>query len=108
LGANVLTWYLYVVRTKENYLYTGVATNVKRRFKEHKSQGRKAAKYLLAHQPKSLAFSKSIGGRSLALKVEYRFKALAKKDKELIIKQKKLTYDKGTGKIIMPYMRKNK
>lgn len=93
-------WFLYVVRTIDGCLYAGIATDATRRFDEHVSQGRKAAKYLRAHKPESLAFYQAIGGRALALKVEYRFKRLAKSDKERIIRRKKLLFDEATGRIV--------
>jgi putative endonuclease len=95
-----LTWFLYVIRTVDNCLYAGIATDVRRRFLEHADGGRKAAKYLRAHKPASLVFFTAIGGRSLALKVEYRFKRLTKRDKEKIIRLEKLAFDDDTGMII--------
>jgi putative endonuclease len=83
----------------DNHLYAGVTTDVKRRFKEHKSLGPKAAKYLRAHRPQALVFSKVIGSRSLALKVEYRFKQLTKRDKEAIVRRKKMKIGIGPVKI---------
>ncbi len=40
-----------------------------------------------------------IGSRSLALKVEYRFKQLSKRAKEAIIMAGKLRFDRETGGI---------
>ncbi|MBN1757126.1 MAG: GIY-YIG nuclease family protein [Chitinispirillaceae bacterium] len=94
-----MIWYLYVIRTVDNCLYTGIATDVQRRFREHTAGGAAAAKYFCAHTPHSLAFSRKIGSRSQALKVEYRFKRLTKKAKETIIKRDTLLFDRKTGKI---------
>ena len=99
-GGTCAVWFLYAVRTIDGCLYAVVATDVPRRFNEHVSQGRKAAKYLRAHKPATLAFSQAIGGRSLALKVEYQFKRLTKSDKETIIRKKKLHFDPATGRIV--------
>jgi putative endonuclease len=96
-----MRWHLYVIRTVDNCLYTGVTTDVKRRFAEHKGQGPRTAKYLLAHRPAALAFSRAIGERSLALKVEYRFKQLVKREKESVIKRRRLAFDRVTGRIRM-------
>jgi predicted GIY-YIG superfamily endonuclease len=46
-------------------------------------------------------FTRRIGSRSLALKVEYRFKQLAKKDKEAIVRTGKLKFDRETGGVRM-------
>lgn len=94
-----LTWYLYVVRTTKDSLYAGIATNVRRRYQEHVTGSRKAAKFLRANPPKELVFKRRIGARSLALKVEYRFKRLSKRSKEAIIRTGKLHFDRESGKI---------
>lgn len=78
-------WHLYVVRTVDGCLYTGVTTDVKRRFAEHMAGGRRAARYLRAHRPAAIVLSRAIGTRSQALKAEYRFKQLTKEQKERAI-----------------------
>ncbi len=104
-GGEALIWHLYVVRTVDRNLYAGVSTDVARRFAEHASQGRKAAKYLRAHRPARLVFSQAIGTRSLALKVEYRFKQLAKPQKERIVRAGRLYFDEVSGRIAVPVRR---
>jgi putative endonuclease len=95
-------WYLYMVRTVDDSLYTGISTDVVRRFREHCAQGGKTAKYLLAHKPQSLAFSLALGDRSLALKVERHFKLLSKKDKDRIIDAQQLIFERDSGRIKIP------
>ena len=58
-------WYLYVIRTVDGSLYTGISTDVARRFREHLVQGRKTARYLRARKPLHVAFSQAIGDLSL-------------------------------------------
>ncbi len=93
------TWHLYVVRTVRGSLYAGIATNVNRRYQEHVTGGPKAARFLRAYPPKELVFKRCVGTRSLALKVEYRFKQLLKRDKEAIITAGKCRVDRKTGAI---------
>lgn len=93
-------WHLYVIRTDDRSLYAGISTDVRRRFKEHVAQGRKTAKYLLAHRPEYLAFSHPVGNRSLALKVEHSFKRLSKKEKEEIVDSQKMIFDRESGMIL--------
>ncbi|OGV62378.1 MAG: hypothetical protein A2283_17765 [Lentisphaerae bacterium RIFOXYA12_FULL_48_11] len=94
-----MTWHLYVVRTVKDSLYAGIATNVRRRYQEHVSGSRKSAKFLRANPPKKLIFKCRIGSRSLALKVEYRFKQLSKCNKEAIIRTGSLHFDRKSGEI---------
>ncbi|HPI93899.1 MAG TPA: GIY-YIG nuclease family protein [Deltaproteobacteria bacterium] len=95
-------WHLYLIRTMEGSLYTGITTDVQRRYREHLDQGGKAAHYLRAHKPLCLAFSQIIGDRSLALKVERRFKRLSKKIKERIAASGRLDFDRLSGEILFP------
>ena len=92
-------WHLYVIRTVEGSLYAGITTDVGRRYREHAAGGPKAARFLRARPPKELAFTRRIGSRSLALKVEYRFKQLSKKEKESIVAAGKFRLDRKTGAI---------
>jgi putative endonuclease len=96
------TWHLYVVRTIDDFLYAGIATDVQRRYKEHVAQGRKASRYLLAHKPRKLVLSLAVGDRRLALKVEYRFKQLPKAAKERIVDSGRMQFDGDTGRIQCP------
>ena len=94
-----MVWHFYVVRTVRGTLYAGIATNVRRRYQEHLSGSRKAAKFLRANPPEALVFKRRIGSHSLALKVEYRFKRLPKCDKEAIIRIGRLCFDRDSGNI---------
>jgi len=94
-----VTWYLYVVRTANGSLYAGIAMNVRRRYQEHVTGSRKAARFLRANPPKELVFKRRVGSRSLALKVEYRFKRLPKRNKEAIVRTGGLHFDRESGEI---------
>jgi putative endonuclease len=76
-------WFLYLVRTANNALYTGITTDVARRFLEH--QCGKGAKALRGKGELTLAFSAPVGERSLALRMEYRIKQLTKRQKERLV-----------------------
>ncbi len=77
-------WYLYIVRCRNGSLYTGIATDVERRFAEH--QANKGSKYLRGRGPLKLVFKKQIGKKELALKIERLVKKLPKLKKEKLIK----------------------
>lgn len=80
-------WSLYLVRTAEGSLYTGVTTDVQRRFAEHENKDKKnkGAKALRGRGPLTLAFKIVVGNRSDALKLEYRIKQLSRTDKQRLI-----------------------
>ena len=69
------------MRCADDSLYTGIATDVARRFQEH-SSGAKGAKYLQGRRPLKLAFHCTVGDRAAASRVEYRLKRLTKSSKE--------------------------
>ena len=81
-------WHLYMIRTKNGELYTGIATNVERRFTEHTESGKKGAKYLRGRGPLKLVYQQKIGTRSDALKAEAAVKKMSKEEKEGLVGKK--------------------
>jgi putative endonuclease len=79
-------WHVYMVRTREGTLYTGITLDVDRRMTEHRSGGGKGARYLRGRGPIELAFQRPIGERTLALQAEHRLKRMPKARKEAIVK----------------------
>ena len=72
-------WYLYLIECVDGSYYTGVTTNVGRRFEQHmKGVG---ARYTRSHKPLRLLASRPVGTRSEALKAELAVKRLPKEDK---------------------------
>jgi len=83
-------WSVYLVRCGDDSLYTGVATDVARRFAEHVEGGARAAKYLRGRGPLRLVFAAEIGARGAALTCEYRVKRLSRARKEAIVSGRSL------------------
>ncbi len=81
-------WHLYMIRVKNGSLYTGIATDVDRRFAEHVEGGKKGSKYLRGRGPLKLVFRKKIGTRSQASKAEAQVKKLPKSAKEQLARRK--------------------
>lgn len=77
-------WYLYLVRCKDGTLYTGITTDIARRFAEH--QNGKGSKYLRGRGPLALVFQRKIESKKLALVAENKVKKLPKMKKEELIK----------------------
>lgn len=74
------SWYAYVIRTEKGHLYTGITTDIERRFREH-AEGKKGAKFFRTSAPLELVFKKRFKDRSAASKFEARFKALNRREK---------------------------
>ena len=81
----LLDWYLYMVRCHDGSLYTGITTDIARRFAEHQGNNSAGAKYLRGRGPLLLVFQKKLGNRSLALSVESKVKKLSKARKEKLL-----------------------
>lgn len=79
-------YYTYIIRCEDNSLYTGITTDPKRRFYEHKDKTKKCAKYTLRHNVKSMEALWQTENRINASKLEYRIKHLNKVQKEELIK----------------------
>lgn len=78
-----MCWFVYLIRTADNRLYTGITTDVARRVQQH--QRGTGAKALRGKGELALAFSQEVGEHSLALRVEYRIKQLTKREKERLV-----------------------
>ena len=77
------SWYLYILRCKDNTLYTGITTDVARRLEAHRSG--KGAKYTRGRCPLELVYQESCGTHSDALRRELEIKAMTRKQKEEMI-----------------------
>ena len=78
-------WSVYIVRCKDNSLYTGISNDVDERFATHQAQGPKCAKYLRGRAPLELVFVSVIGSMSEASKLEWEIKQYSKEEKEALI-----------------------
>ena len=78
-------WHVYVVRTGDGALYTGITTDVERRLAEHRAGGGRGARYLRGREPLEIVYRRKIGDRGLALRVEWRLKRRPRADKQAIV-----------------------
>jgi len=77
------TWYLYILRCRDGSLYTGITTDVEKRFHAH-CEG-KGAKYTRGRGPLELVYREECADHSAALKRECAVKALTRQEKEALI-----------------------
>lgn len=80
-----MSWSVYMIRCGDGSLYTGISTDVERRFGEHSTGGPKSAKYLRGRGPLKIVYTKLVGTRSEALVEERRLKRLSKTEKEHLV-----------------------
>lgn len=78
--------YIYVVRCADGSLYTGIASDICRRMREHAAGGKAAAKYTRAHPIRALEALWQVDDLSSAARLEYRIKQLSREQKEHLLR----------------------
>lgn len=82
-------WKLYIIETQQGALYTGITTDVSRRWSEHlataQGNGNKGAKFFRVHVPKSIVHTETFSSRSLATKRELEIKKMSALEKKQLI-----------------------
>ena len=82
-------WFVYLVRTECNTLYTGITTDVERRFKEHvavfEGVSKQGAKYFRGRKPQEVVYTEQFHSRSEASKREYAIKKMSAAAKRKLI-----------------------
>lgn len=76
-------WHLYILRCGDRSLYTGITTDVQRRFAAHCAG--KGAKYTRGRGPLELVYREVCGSHSDALKREWQVKQLSREEKEMLL-----------------------
>ena len=79
-------YYTYMIRCKDNSIYTGITTNLEKRMQEHFTKDEKCAKYTKKHTAIRLERAWKSENRVFASKLEYWIKHLSKVQKEELIK----------------------
>ena len=79
------TWKLYILRCRDGSLYTGITTDVEKRFAAHNAG--KGAKYTRGRGPLELVYSEDCGDHSAALKRELEIKSLPREEKMKLIEK---------------------
>lgn len=95
-------WFVYIILCSDESLYTGITTDVKRRFDEHfrrtksdfrgkarekagEKTGKKGAKYFLGRKPKKVVYVEDGHDRSSASRREAEIKAMSREQKLCLI-----------------------
>ena len=79
------SWSLYIIEASDASLYTGITTDVERRFEEHRL-GARGAKYFSGRTPVRVVYREDGHSRSSATRREAEIKKLSRQAKhELIV-----------------------
>ncbi len=79
----MMNWQVYIILCSDNSLYTGVTTDLERRFRQH-AHGR-GAKYFRGRTPTEVVYLESGHTRSSSAKRELQIKLMTRNDKNLLI-----------------------
>lgn len=80
-----MTFFVYILRTCKNTLYTGQTNNLERRLKEHQAGGVKSAKYLRGFGGAKLVYWEKQPTRGEALRREREIRKWPKEKKERLV-----------------------
>ena len=78
-------YFVYLIECGDKSIYTGITTDVQRRFKEH-GLGKGGA-YTRSHKVKKVLYTEKFKTRSSALKREFEIKNLSHRQKLALIKK---------------------
>lgn len=80
-------WYLYILLCADDTLYTGITTNVEKRFEAH-CAGR-GAKYTRGRAPLKLVYQEVCGSHGDALRRELQVKGWTREKKQKLVRGEK-------------------
>ena len=80
-------WSVYIILGSDESLYTGITTDIERRFEEHRT-GKKGAKYFNGRQPVSVVFRETGHSRSSASRREAEIKGFSREHKQKLISKR--------------------
>lgn len=81
-----MDWTVYIIRCDDDSLYTGITTDLERRFREHGDQPR-GAKYFSGRKPLEVVYMENGHTRSSASRREAAIKKLHRYEKIELIRE---------------------
>jgi len=81
-----MDWTVYIIRCDDDSLYTGITTDLDRRFLEHRDQPR-GAKYFSGRKPMEVVYMENGHTRSSASRREAAIKKLRRYEKIALIRE---------------------
>ena len=85
-SASQKAWFVYIIRSDDDQLYTGITTDINRRWREH-TTGKAGARYFRGRKPQALCLLETHPDRSSASKREAAIKQLKRREKEQLLAQ---------------------
>jgi putative endonuclease len=83
-----MKWYLYIIKCRDDSLYTGITTDIKRRIEEHNFDDKKRAKSIRGKLPVKLVYCEKFENQNNARKRESAIKNWKREYKLKLINSK--------------------
>lgn len=85
-----IEWFVYIILTEHQSLYTGITTDVERRFQEHLDvangiSGSKGAKFFRTTRPERVVLAEKFSSRAAASRREAEIKAMTPQEKRQLV-----------------------
>lgn len=88
----VKSWFVYIIETDKGHLYTGITTDVERRWQQHlavaEGTGKKGARFFNSQKPQRICYQETCDNRSNASRREAAIKKMTAAQKRLLINGK--------------------
>lgn len=84
MAKSLKQWEVYIIQAKSGHLYTGITTDLNRRFCDHLA-GTKGARFFHFSDAEKIVFRESHPDRSSATRREIEIKKMTRKEKELLL-----------------------
>jgi putative endonuclease len=75
------SWFVYMIRCRDGSLYTGVTTDMARRFAQHKGELSGGAKFFRSRPAVEVVWRTLTDSKAEALRLERRIKAMSREKK---------------------------
>ena len=83
---DLVSYYVYILRTSKDTLYIGQTNNLEKRLNEHQSKSDRSAKYVRYFDSVELVYSEKYTTRKEAMQREWQLKKWSRVKKENLIK----------------------
>ena len=80
------TWYVYIIESDDDCLYTGITNNLARRWHAHLHR-KDGAKYFRGRKPRKIVYVELADDRSGASRREAQIKSLRRREKLVLVAQ---------------------
>ncbi len=91
MSAQTNHWWVYIICASDDRLYTGITTDIRRRWQQHLN-GKQGAKFFRGRQPQRLCLLEPQADRSDASKREAAIKKLSRRQKLQLIDNQSAPY----------------